>query len=128
RFIGREQEMADITRAMAKTNSRLLTIVGPGGIGKTRLALAVTEEIGHAFTNGACFVSLAALESAEHLVSALANSLNFQFGGSDEPKAPLLRYLSQKHLLLVLDNFEHLLDAAELLMEIVGIAPGVKIL
>ena len=127
-FIGREQELADITDTLANAGTRLMTIVGPGGIGKTRLALAIAERIEHIFSDGARFVSLAPLQSAEHLISALANSLEFQFGGSGEPKAQLLRYLSRKHLLLVLDNFEHLLEGAELLMEIVATAAEVKIL
>ncbi|HEX6383211.1 MAG TPA: protein kinase, partial [Anaerolineae bacterium] len=127
-FVGREQELADITNALANADTRLLTIVGPGGIGKTRLALAAVERVISPFADGVYFVPLAPLESAEHIASALANSLDYHFRGSGEPKQQLLDYLHHRRLLLVLDNFEHLLEGAGLVAEILAHAPGVKVL
>lgn len=127
-LIGREQELADLRRLLAKPDVRLLTVAGPGGMGKTRLALALAREVEAAFLDGACFVALSPLQSAEFLVPAVADALGFQFSGSDEPLEQLLAYLSQKTMLLVLDNFEHLLEGTAFVTELLAAAPGVKVL
>ncbi len=135
-FVGREDELAQLAQLLANPACRLLTILGPGGIGKTRLAIrAARAQIG-VFLHGIYLVSLAATLSADFLISALADALNFSFHGPEDPKIQLLNYLREKELLLVLDNFEHLLPPAEackpggggLLVEILTSAPEVKLL
>ena len=126
-FIGREHELAEIARRLADPACRLLTLTGPGGIGKTRLAIEAALRL-HEFTSGAYFVPLQPLTSPNFMVSTIADALNFAFYGEQDPKIQLLHYLRDQHLLLVLDNFEQLLDGTDLLPEILEYAPGVKLL
>jgi predicted ATPase len=125
---GREGEIAQITQRMSDPNCRLLTIVGMGGVGKTRLAIQVATEQQGAFLNGVCFVPLARVRSHEFLVHALADALRFTLHRKDTLKKQLLDYLREKELLILLDNFEHLRAGAHLLLEIIRIAPQVKLL
>jgi predicted ATPase len=135
-LIGREGDLQQLARRLANPNCRLLTLTGPGGIGKTRLALqAATEHVGF-FLDGVYFVPLAALSSATFLVSTIADALDLRFSGSQDPETELLDYLREKEMLLVLDNFEHLLSLpekgiegeAKLLLDILKHAPEVKIM
>ena len=134
-FIGRENELVELQRFLEDGEQRLMTIVGPGGMGKTRLALALAEHNladGTNFANGIFFVNLAPLSEASQMVSALADAFSFQLaGGSQDPRPPkqqILDYLREKQLLLLMDNFEHLLDGVDLLNEILDVAPKVQIL
>lgn len=128
-FVGRDAELTEITRLLSEPDCRLLTLTGPGGIGKTRLALAAAESARQAaFIDGVYFAALQPLISSEFIVSAIAESLNYTFFGETDPKSQLLNVLRAKSLLLVLDNFEHLLVGAELLPEILEAAPDVKLL
>jgi predicted ATPase/DNA-binding SARP family transcriptional activator len=109
-FIGREQELRGIGQLLLdEPDCRMLTLVGPGGIGKTRLAIQAGMEALTAFPDGVYLVSLAPVSSPEFLVPSIADALALSFEGAD-PKAQLLNYLRQKEMLLVLDNFEHLLS------------------
>ena len=118
---------------------RLLTLVGPGGSGKTRLAVAAAEGVTDAFPNGVCFVALAAVQAPEGIVPAIGQALGFTFREREDPRQQLLSYLRGKTLLLILDNCEHLLsqaaapcadgDSAEgIVCDIVQAAAGVKLL
>ncbi len=128
-FLGREEELAQVSQLLTDEPAcRLLTLVGPGGIGKTRLAIQAASITHDAFQQGACFVPLDRVSSAGFLVSAIAEALNFSFYSSDDPKAQLLNYLRDKEILLVMDNFEHLVNAASLLAEILQTALKVKVL
>jgi predicted ATPase len=127
-FVGRTTELAQISRRLDDPDCRLLTLVGPGGIGKTRLALEAVASQSDVFLNGVYFVPLAAVSTPEILVSTIANALHFSFYSKEPPRSQLLNYLREKELLLVLDNFEHLLDGAKLISEILQQAPRVKIL
>lgn len=127
-FIGRDKELATITRRLADPGCRLLTIVGPGGIGKTRLALQAAERQVTAFAQGVYFVSLAPLSAPESIELALAESIGFSFYPGAAPRQQLLDYLRARNVLLVLDNFEHLLAGVSLVTEILEAAPRVKIL
>jgi predicted ATPase/DNA-binding SARP family transcriptional activator len=128
-FVGRGQELAEIRRLLLdEADCRLLTLVGPGGAGKTRLALAAATEAVEAFPDGVYFVSLVSVAEAASIVLAIAEALHFRFYGLDDPKDQLLEYLSQKRSLLVLDNLEHLLDGMGLLAEISRRAPQVVLL
>ncbi len=128
-FIGREEDLNEIKRLLLDEPAcRLLTLVGPGGIGKSRLALAAAAQMVNAFPDGVFFVPLAAVDDANYIVPAIAEVLHFTFYGKADPAEQLLNYLQHKALLLVVDNFEHLLDGAHLLGEMMKHAPGVKLL
>jgi predicted ATPase/DNA-binding SARP family transcriptional activator len=125
-FLGRQAEVAEIAGMLAHPDCRALTILGPGGMGKTRLALQVAETLADRFLDGVYFVPLAALESAHQLVTGLADALGFSFQRTGDPQAQLLDYLRGKEMLLVLDNFEHLQEGAGLVAEVLKTAPEVK--
>lgn len=138
-FIGRERELADLARLLHDERARLVTILAPGGMGKTRLALAVAESfVGamHAsplqprmFPDGVYFVPLAPLTAPDGIVPAIADATGFQFAPDHRtPAQQLLDFLRHKRLLLVLDNFEHLLDDVPLVMDLLHAAPGVAAL
>ncbi len=125
-FVGRAAELETLRQRLADPACRLVTLTGLGGIGKTRLALHLAALNTGMFLNGAWFVPLAALQP-EGLIPALGEAFQFPFSSGDHRKQ-LLNFLRQKELLLVLDNFEHLLEAAPLLTDILRSAPAVKVL
>jgi predicted ATPase/transcriptional regulator with XRE-family HTH domain len=127
-MVGREPELAALANLLCDPECRLLTLVGAGGIGKTRLAIELAGRHRGLFADAACFVSLASLNSPAFLVSAIADALGFAFQGQTEPRVQLLRYLSARQVLLVLDNVEHLLEGVELFAEVLECAPEVKLL
>jgi predicted ATPase/transcriptional regulator with XRE-family HTH domain len=127
-FLGRDTEVADILSRLSDEGCRLLTIAGPGGIGKTRLSIKVAEEALDAYQHGVCMVPLAGIESTAALPAAIAAGLGLSHSVKTELLSNLLGYLRHKQLLLVLDNFEHLLPDTRLLIEILQNSPDVKIL
>jgi len=127
-FVNRTREIAEITRRLNDANCRLLTLVGPGGIGKTRLAMRVAVDCVDQFDDGVYFAPLQPLDSPEFILSAIIDVVSPQSRSGSDLKHQLLQYLREKALLLVLDNFEHLLEGAELLTEILDAAPDVKLL
>jgi DNA-binding SARP family transcriptional activator/predicted ATPase len=129
-LIGRETELEEIQSLFLEHGARLLTIVGPGGVGKTSLALEAARHLVDHFADGAAFISLAPLSSDEAIVPSLAQALQFKPEGGEtrDAKIQLLDYLADKELLLVLDNFEHLLEGAPLLTEILAAATQVNLL
>jgi predicted ATPase/transcriptional regulator with XRE-family HTH domain len=127
-LIGREPELAALGGLLGDPQCRLLTLVGPGGIGKTRLALEVASSQCERFRDGVYFVPLVSLSSPQFIIPATADALGFMFSGSLDPQAQLLNYLGEKCLLLVLDNLEHLLEGGRLLAELLQRAPEVKLL
>ncbi|MFN8440655.1 MAG: NB-ARC domain-containing protein [Caldilineaceae bacterium] len=128
-FIGRTRSLPEILNRLHTV--RLLTLVGPGGMGKTRLALEVGRQQLHAYADGVWFVSLAAIYNPATLATAIAAELGLTLQGG-EPGAVLCQLLHQKRMLLILDNFEHLLggssEAVKLVAELLQRAPGVQIL
>ena len=137
RFIGREQELADLEELIVDPNVRLITILAPGGMGKSRLALEMGEHVlgdyartrhASSLQNGVFFVSLAPINSPENIPNVIATATGFQFMSDErEPKQQILDYLSNKKMLLIMDNYEHVLDGAGLVTEILQAAPDVQI-
>ncbi len=127
-FIGRQRELVEIASLLANPDVRLLTILAPGGMGKTRLALAAAEQQLGRYADGVFFVPLAPLSSPDDIVTTIAASVGFSFSGSEPPHRQLLDYLHERHLLLVLDNFEHLLDGVPLAADILQAAPDARVL
>ena len=129
RFIGREAEIAAVIAQVRDPACRLLTLLGPGGIGKTRLALAAAERIVDDFPHGIAFVDLAPLHKPDDIPQAIASALGFHFyPGEEPPRQQILHYLRDKTILLILDNCEHLLDGVDLADAILAAAPGVTLL
>lgn len=125
-FIGREKDVENLRRRLADPSCRLITLTGLGGAGKTRLAQEVARVCADMFINGAWMVQLVAVDS-DGVVPAIGNAFDFPFTKGDAKKQ-LLNFLRQKELLLVMDNFEHLLDSSTLVNEILEAAHDVKIL
>ena len=125
-FVGREQELAATKKLLA--NTRLLTLTGPGGIGKTRLALEIADHVLDQFEQGAYFVSLAAVRGDGQIIQVIADALEFPFSTKAEPEEQMLHHLRNRQLLLVMDNFESVLEEANVVSRILQAGPGAKIL
>ena len=137
-FVGREQDVDAICQLLTTDDDcRLLTLIGPGGIGKTRLALRVAQTLIEKFDSsqeiiprwdGIYFIPLASVADETDLVSAMANAVGYSFRGSDNPQSQLIEFLRPQTILLVIDNFEHLLDGATLLSSLLMAAPNLFLL
>jgi predicted ATPase/DNA-binding CsgD family transcriptional regulator len=136
-FIGRRQEVAQIIDLLLDPTCCLLTLVGPGGIGKTRLALAAAQRLvdgsdqaRHAspYKDGLFFVNLQPIGTADGLIAAICDLLALPLSHRETPQIQLQHYLRDKQLLLLLDNFEHLLDGAEVITDLLQAAPAVTVL
>ena len=126
-FIGRRRELAELRTKLAA--ARLVTLVGPGGVGKTRLAIRGATELARAFPSGAWLVELADVRDPGLVQNAILAALDLRDQAATGPRAVLLSYLKDKELLLLVDNCEHLLDAAAALVaDIVRVAPGVRVI
>jgi DNA-binding SARP family transcriptional activator/predicted ATPase len=151
-FVGRETEVAEVITRLKEPAGRLLTLVGPGGVGKTRLALQAGHrlvsagEAGQLFPHGVYFVSMTGVEpvdgrqpaalpagqqmspSLNTLIHTIADALKLSFSGRATPDEQLLNFLRQKEMLLILDNLEHVLVTAHFLVDLLQQAPGIKFL
>ena len=127
-FVDRSHELAEITNLLANPTCRLLTLFGPGGLGKTRLAIEAGGKLLAAYPRGIYFVPLQPLESPDLLLPAIADMLNFSLTDPQNLHTQLAHYLNDKKLLLILDNSEHLLEAVPQLTELLRSAVGVKVL
>ncbi|HLF91792.1 MAG TPA: BTAD domain-containing putative transcriptional regulator, partial [Anaerolineales bacterium] len=148
-FVGRQRELSALEEMLANPRVRLVTLVGPGGMGKTRLAFAVSEkqverrtaEQEYLFPDGVFFVSLVSINAPEQIIPLIAKTLNvpIEASQSTEPlerssqtattqKEKLVGYLATKRMLLVLDNFEHIIEGAEIVSELLETAPTLQIL
>jgi predicted ATPase/DNA-binding CsgD family transcriptional regulator len=126
-FIGRRRELAELRKQLAA--ARLVTLVGPGGVGKTRLAIRSGTDLARAFPGGAWLVELADLRDPELVSNAVLAALDLRDQTATGPRAVLLSYLRDKELLLLVDNCEHLLDAAATLVsDVLRTAPHVKVI
>src|SRR5258708_1502817 len=126
-FIGRDSELVELEARFGDPSCRLLTIVGPGGIGKTRLSLQFANRYSAAFPDGVYFISLAPLNTPSSIVSAMAEAIRFTFYPQGDPRQQLLDYLRTKTMMLVLDNVEHLLSGVDIVADILRAAPDVRI-
>lgn len=125
-FVGREDEIEQAKSLLDDT--RLLTILAPGGTGKTRLAIQAAADAVSDHSDGVFFVSLAEVNSLNDIIQAIAEALGIAFSSDEEPKVQLLNYLSNKTQLLVFDNFEHVVDSATVVSEILHATTGVKVI
>jgi predicted ATPase len=127
-FIGRQPEIAAVRGCLRRQEVRLLTLVGPGGVGKTRLALEVAHGLVDDFSQGVQFVSLATLSDSALVATAIAQVLGLRQGGGQSIDALVGEYLRERDMLLVLDNFEHLLDASSLVANLLAGSTQLKVL
>ncbi len=127
-FVGREQELERLGLLLADPSVRMVSIVALGGMGKTRLALEIARRMRGHFAEGAFFAALAGVDDNSQIPSAIANSLGFQFISTDPPIEQLGRYIGHKQLLLILDNFEHLVDGGLQVTRLMEACPQVRIL
>jgi predicted ATPase/transcriptional regulator with XRE-family HTH domain len=127
-FIGRERDVLAVSSMLRSQDLSLLTLVGPGGSGKTRLALRVIGEVLDAFPDGAFFVPLASIADPALVPSALTTAVGLREGGAHSLMEALTRELRNRQLLLVLDNFEHLRAASSWVGELLAACPTVKVL
>ncbi|MFN2521109.1 MAG: adenylate/guanylate cyclase domain-containing protein [Candidatus Limnocylindria bacterium] len=125
-FVGRDREIAEASRLLSGT--RLLTLTGPGGTGKTRLSLQVAAESAASFSDGAFFVPLAPVFDPELVASTIAQVLHVPVAGANSPLRQLLELLERKRMLLVLDNFEQVVSAAPQVADLLRGVPGLKII
>jgi len=127
-FVGRQNELGEVIVLLNDANTRLITILAHGGMGKTRLALeAARNQIGR-YADGVYFVPLAPLGSTHDIVTTIAENVSFSFYGEKLPTQQLMEFLEDRTMLLVLDNFEHLLDGAGLLADLLKAAPRLRVL
>jgi predicted ATPase/DNA-binding CsgD family transcriptional regulator/transcriptional regulator with XRE-family HTH domain len=129
-FVGRQQLLADLRKRLTPSdrNGRLLTLTGPGGTGKTRLALEAVDAVRELYTAGACFVELAPITDPRLVASSIAQVLGVPDGGQLPALERLKRYLPDRQLLLVLDNFEQVLDAAPEIGELVDACTRLQVM
>jgi predicted ATPase len=129
-FIGREREVATVKELLLREDVRVVTLTGPGGIGKTRLALQVASEVRERFDGGICFIPLAAVSDASLIPSIIAQGLGIKETGRAASIQSLKEYLqeSRSNLLLFFDNFEHMLSAAPVVSELITAAQKLRVL
>jgi DNA polymerase III delta prime subunit len=127
-LVGREHELASVSRLLRRSDVRLLSLIGPPGIGKTRLAIAVANTLLPEFAYGVYFIDLTPITDASMVLPTVARTLGLR-PASDQPLVPeLVQFLASKRILLVLDNFEHVIQAALAITELLQATPQVKLL
>lgn len=124
--VGREQDITDVCALLERQEVRLLTLFGTGGVGKTRLAVQVATEVREHFTDGVCFVLLAAINEPELVLPAIAETLDIQESADQSLFEQIAVVLQRKHLLMVLDNIEQVITIAPQIEELLAVCPSLK--
>jgi predicted ATPase/DNA-binding CsgD family transcriptional regulator len=127
-FVGRADDLAALRAAIVQPETRLLTLTGPGGVGKTRLALRAAEELADRFPDGVAFVPFAALTDSSQVLPAVARALGLREGGNPPPEQRLVSLLRERRMLILLDNLEHLPAAGPAVAALLEACPGVTVL
>jgi predicted ATPase/transcriptional regulator with XRE-family HTH domain len=127
-LVGRESELSAVSASLEGDDARLVTLTGPGGVGKTRLALEVAGKRGNSYPDGVVFVALAPVSDPALLMSTVAQALGLREAGGRSVRELVHDYLRDRQLLLVLDNFEHLLGAAPEVTALLASCPLLKVL
>jgi predicted ATPase/DNA-binding SARP family transcriptional activator/Tfp pilus assembly protein PilF len=127
-FVGRDLELPEVVRLLSQEECLLLTLTGAGGVGKTRLALQAVQELGKNYPDGVYFVPLDSLTSAGSIPTTLAATLGIKLQGLEEPLTQIGRFLKSKRILLLLDNYEHLLEGAIITSELLQTCPELTLL
>jgi predicted ATPase/DNA-binding SARP family transcriptional activator len=127
-FVGRERELADLTELLGSRDARLVTLTGPGGIGKTRLAIAAADRLASRFSDGVFFASLVDIQTPDLIEPTIARALDVQPDGLRPLQRLLLDRLQDRELLLLVDNFEHVVDGASLVSSLLKELPRLKVL
>lgn len=125
-LIGRDTELADAKRLLSET--RLLTVLAPGGTGKTRLAIQAAADLATEYPDGVFFIGLADLSSSGDILQTVAEEVGVAYSSDEDPQTQLLKYLGPRRQLLVFDNFEHLSEGTPIVSEILRAAPHVKVI
>ena len=126
-LIGRQDDLASVDAMLRTTSTRLVTITGPGGVGKTRFTLEVAHQLAQHFASGCFWVSLASVEDANDVAAALASALDIQVPADQTALSALREDLAQREALLIIDNFEQVSEAAPLLAEILQAGSSLRI-
>ncbi len=127
-FIGRAREVEEVRQKLLHPDVRLLTLIGPGGVGKTRLGLEGATQVFDRFDEGVCFVALAPVDEPDLVPSAIAQALGVRRGAGQSMAETLEQDLRERRQLLLLDNFERLLEAGPPLAQLLGVCPRLKVL
>ncbi len=127
-FIGRDAELAALDDLLHVESTRLVTLLGPGGVGKTRLAVATAERNQSAFPDGVYFTPLTEITSTDYIVPTVAESMGFVFSGTGSQQQQLGHFLEDKRALLVLDNFDYLAEGGAIIADLLKAAPHIKII
>jgi len=129
-FVGREQELSELQEQLEHENTQLVTLIGSGGMGKTRLALKVAEQLYKTkqFPDGVFFVALAPLGSSDLVAQAIAEALDLSLFGASPPEEQVINQIQSLNAFIILDNFEHLLDGSVFISNILQASPKLKLL
>ena len=127
-LIGRSQETTLVCELLRQKEVRLVTLTGPAGVGKTRLSLQVATELAEQFTDGVCFVLLSTVNAPDQVIPAINQALGLSDPGPQTPQTLLKNTLRMKHLLLILDNFEQVVEAAVQIATVIAACPMLKVL